>query len=257
MSGSTRKISLFVCDWAANPDEVPKLISQSPAEVRLVNVKCTGRVDPVILVESYLNGADGVLIVGCKHEDCHFIEGGLQAENKIKMTKKLLGLAGFEPDRLRSEWMTALDEGRFSEALTDFTNHVTAMGPSPLSMERPDPRLREKMLIAKATLEGFRNRALSSKELEVTEKGNVYGEKVSRLIFGDIQGGALRAEFYRNWIYALLKRGTSSVEELSESTGLLEGQVLRHIVAMRQRNMVSLDRIEGITPFYRALEVLG
>jgi hypothetical protein len=48
----------------------------------------------------------------------------------------------------------------------------------------------------------------------------------------------------------------SSVEELSESTGLLEGQILRHIVAMRQRNLVSLDRIEGVTPHYRALEAL-
>jgi F420-non-reducing hydrogenase iron-sulfur subunit len=256
MSGSGMRISLFVCDWAVSPEEVTGLLSEPPADVRLVKVKCVGRVDPVITADSYLNGVDGVLVVGCKHGDCHFVEGGIQAENKMKMTKKLLGLAGFEQERLRCEWMTALDEGRLKETLTEFVHQVQAMGPSPLSMDRPDSLLREKMFIVKTTLEGFRNRALSSKELEVTEKGNVYGKKVSRLIFGDIQDGALRAEFYRNWVYSLLKRGVSSVERLSESTGLLEGQILRHIVAMRQRNLVSLDRIEGVTPHYRALEAL-
>lgn len=252
-----KKIVLFVCDWAVNPDRVTsEALEKLPADIRLAKVKCTGRIDPVFYVDSFLNGADGVLVVGCKEGDCHFVEGNLQAENKIKMVRKLLGIAGFEPERMKDEWMSVVEEGWLDESVKEFVGHIAELGDNPLSMEEPDPLLRERMLATKATVEGFRDRALASKEFELTERGNVYGERVPRFKFEEAQDEALRAEFYRNWIYLLLERGASSVQELSERVGLREDQVLRHIVAMRQRNLVDVDRIDDIIPFYKALEAL-
>lgn len=252
-----KKIVLFVCDWAVNPDRVTsEALEKLPADIRLAKVKCTGRIDPVFYVDSFLNGADGVLVVGCKEGDCHFVEGNLQAENKIKMVRKLLGIAGFEPERMKDEWMSVVEEGWLDESVKEFVGHIAELGDNPLSMEEPDPLLRERMLATKATVEGFRDRALASKEFELTERGNVYAERVPRFKFEEAQDEALRAEFYRNWIYLLLERGASSVQELSERVGLREDQVLRHIVAMRQRNLVDVDRIDDITPFYKALEAL-
>lgn len=252
-----KKIVLFVCDWAVNPDRVTsEALEKLPADIRLAKVKCTGRIDPVFYVDSFLNGADGVLVVGCKEGDCHFVEGNLQAENKIKMVRKLLGIAGFEPERMKDEWMSVVEEGWLDESVKEFVGHIAELGDNSLSMEEPDPLLRERMLATKATVEGFRDRALASKEFELTERGNVYGERVPRFKFEEAQDEALRAEFYRNWIYLLLERGASSVQELSERVGLREDQVLRHIVAMRQRNLVDVDRIDDIIPFYKALEAL-
>lgn len=257
MSGTQNKIALFVCDWAVNPDHVSsENLSAFPADVRLVKVKCVGRIDPTFLMDTYLSAIDGVLVIACEKGDCHFIEGDLQAENKIKMVEKLLSLVGFNKERIRFERMSALNEEQFKNSLTKFIDHIKTLGESPISERQPNPELQERILVAKATLEGFRTRALVSKELELTEKGNVYGEKISQLEFTLVQDEALNAEFYRNWIYLLLKRGSSSVVELSKRTGLREGQVLRHIVTMRHRNLVSFDKIEGDTPFYRALEVI-
>ncbi|MCJ7573161.1 hydrogenase iron-sulfur subunit [Candidatus Bathyarchaeota archaeon] len=257
MGEKPSEIALFVCDWSVNPIKVSdEALSSFSADIRLVKVKCTGRIDPVFYIDSFLKGMDGVLVVGCKRGDCHFIEGNLQAEYKIKMVGKLLGLAGFEPGRLSAEWMSALDEAKFEESLNEFVDRIRAMGDSPLSTEQPDPLLNERMLAARATVEGFRDRALASKELEVTEKGNVYGEIVPQSKFDEIQEDALRAEFFRNWIYLLLKKSSSSIGELSSRTGLRRAQVLRHIVAMRQRNLVSLDHLDGITPYYGAMEAL-
>jgi hypothetical protein len=42
---------------------------------------------------------------------------------------------------------------------------------------------------------------------------------------------------------------------LAEATGLKPALVLGHIVNMRRKNMITVDRIEGTTPLYRALEV--
>jgi len=84
----------------------------------------------------------------------------------------------------------------------------------------------------------------------------VYGETVPQSRFDEVQEDALSAEFFRNWIYLLLKKSSSSVSDLSSRIGLTKAQVLGHIVAMRQRNLVSLDHVEGVTPYYGAMEAL-
>jgi predicted ArsR family transcriptional regulator len=48
---------------------------------------------------------------------------------------------------------------------------------------------------------------------------------------------------------------TMSVEVLAKHLGLDPKKVLRHIVVLRQRGLVALDRIEGEDPLYIALEV--
>jgi len=256
MGEKLSKIALFVCDWSVNPEKVSdKALSRFSADIRLVKVKCTSRIDPVFYVDSFLRGMDGVLVIGCKHGDCHFVEGNIQAEYKMKMVEKLLGLSGFEPARLRGEWMSAVDEAKFEETVSEFIAHTRRMGGNPLSKGQSE-LLKEKMLAAKATVEGFRDRALTSKELELTEKGNVYGETVPQSRFDEVQEDALSAEFFRNWIYLLLKKSSSSVSDLSSRIGLTKAQVLGHIVAMRQRNLVSLDHVEGVTPYYGAMEAL-
>jgi predicted ArsR family transcriptional regulator len=46
-----------------------------------------------------------------------------------------------------------------------------------------------------------------------------------------------------------------SVEGLAKHLGLAPKNVLRHIVVLRQRGLIALDRIEGEDPLYIALEV--
>jgi len=243
---------LFVCDWSVNPNEIPdKLLPTPSMDVRTVNVKCTGRVDPVVVFESFLKGFDGVLIVGCEPKNCHFIEGNLHAERKVKMIKKLLELAGFQQERLDLKWSTATDEGRFMDVVREFVNQIETLESSPISGDHIDPDLYERMLAAKAVVEDFRVRALVGKELELTEKGNVYGEQLPPFEFDELEEEALGTEFLRHRIRLLL-RTPLSVKELSQRLGLDARSVLRQIVAMQQMGIVHLDSIKGTTPLYRA-----
>jgi hypothetical protein len=45
------------------------------------------------------------------------------------------------------------------------------------------------------------------------------------------------------------------VKALAEATELKPADVLKQIVSMRRRNMITIDHIEGASPFYKALEV--
>jgi len=216
---------------------------------------CSGRVDPVIILETLAQGADGVFVMGCHPGDCHYIEGNLQTERKIKMLKKLIARTGLEPERLRLEWVSASEGGRFAELIRDFTNQVRALGPSPLAGEKPDPNILEGILAAKATAADFRLRVLVGREKGMIEDGNVYGEEVSQEKFDETINEAIADEYIRNKIYFMVRKEPLSVKELSKRLDLYPQAVLRHIVVMRRRGLVTVDRVEGTTPLYIALEV--
>jgi len=195
------------------------------------------------------------MVMGCHPGDCHYVEGNLHAERKIKMLKKLIAWTGLETGRLRLEWVSASEGGRFAELVKEFTDQIIALGPSPLAKEKPDPVILENMLAAKSAVEDFRLRVLVGREKDLIEKGNVYGEKTVQEEFDKTMDEAIQSEYVRNKIYFAVRKEPQSVKELSKRLDLDPQTVLRHIVVLRRRGMVTVDQVEGTTPLYAALEV--
>lgn len=247
----------FLCNWCsyAGADLAGVSRITYPTNIRIIRLMCSGRVDPVIVLETFARGADGIFVMGCHPGDCHYVEGNLQTERKIKVLKKLIARTGLEPERLRLEWVSASEGGRFAELIEEFTNQVKALGPSPLAGEKPDPVVLENILAAKAAAADFRLRVLVGREKGMIDDGNVYGERVSQEEFDKIMDEAVAAEYLRNKMYLMVKQEPLSVKELSKRLDLEPQAVLRHIVVMRKRGMVAVDRVEGTTPLYAALEV--
>lgn len=252
MNENRLDILLFICDWCANPDGVAADLQTSPANLQMLRVKCSGRIDPTIVFEAFQGGVDGVIILGCEPGNCHFIEGNLQAERKVKMVRKLLALAGFEPERLELRWASAVDPDEPAEAVGEFIERIRDLGASPLSSEPRDPAALDRIIAARTVLENFRMRAFVGRELELIEKVNIYGEKVLQPEFDNVVDEALESEFLRCWIYLLLKRGSLSVKELAEKLGVDGQVVLRHIVVLQERGMIIQERIVETTPLYLA-----
>jgi coenzyme F420-reducing hydrogenase delta subunit len=216
---------------------------------------CSGRVDPVIILEMFTNGADGVIVTGCHPGDCHYIEGNLHEERKIKMLTRLIALTGLEPERLRLEWVSAAEGQRFAQVVTDFTEQVKRLGPSPVSRETPDLRILENLQAAKSAASSSKLRVLVGRERELTEKNNVYEEKVLQENFDSLLEEAVETEFVRHKVRILTSGKPLSVKELAGIVNMRPADVLCHIVNMRRRGMIALDHVEGTTPYYKALEV--
>lgn len=60
------KIVAFLCNWCAYAGADLAGVSrlQYPANIRTVRVMCSGRVDPMFIVNAFKEGADGVLVSG-------------------------------------------------------------------------------------------------------------------------------------------------------------------------------------------------
>jgi F420-non-reducing hydrogenase iron-sulfur subunit len=66
MSDFEPKIVAFLCNWCAYAGADLAGVSrlQYPSNLRTIRVMCSGRVDPVFIVNTLKEGADGVLVAG-------------------------------------------------------------------------------------------------------------------------------------------------------------------------------------------------
>jgi len=250
------KIIGFLCNWCsyAGADLCGVSRYQYPANIRAVRVMCSTRVSPHIVLDIFRAGADGVLLGGCHIGDCHYISGNFYTERRVKLMKMLLQEAGVEPERLRLEWVSASEGEKFSKVVTEFTEQIRTLGPSKVKKDEKHETL---VAAADAASETFRLRALSGKELNLTTKENVYGIKIDQEEFDKLMTQATEDEFERSLILVLSKQKPRSVKELGKIMEVPTDKVLRHIVALRQKNLLSMDHPEGFTPTYRTIEIGG
>ena len=128
----------FLCNWCsyAGADLAGVSRFQYPPNLRVIRVMCSGRVHPSHILEAFKDGADGVLVAGCHPpNDCHYISGNLKAARRVALLKKVLDQLGMEEKRLRLEWISAAEGEKFARVITEFTNDLKALGPSPMKQE--------------------------------------------------------------------------------------------------------------------------
>lgn len=121
------------CNWCsyAGADLAGVSRLQYPPNIRIVRVMCSGMVHPNIVIDALTKGADGVLMCGCHPGDCHYQEGNLKAEARAEAIKLMLQDFGIEEERFRLEWVSASEGGRFAQVVTEMTEEIRQLGPSP------------------------------------------------------------------------------------------------------------------------------
>ena len=250
------KIGCFICNWAFSEQQVSTISQENPVpyKAKIARVRCLGRVDPATVLEALEKGIDGILLIGCTPPDCHFVEGSAYAEHMLKLLKKLLNIAGLEPERLDLRLYSPQAESKLKEILNDFAMQLQKCGPSRLA-EKMDENLLLTVSAAKNVAAAFRARLLGGREKMLTEGVNVYGERISPEEYERLLNEVLNAELIRYKIYLMARKRPISVREVAASFNTDPAIVLRHVVNLRRRGMLALDHVEGQTPLYRALEV--
>ncbi len=126
------KILAILCNWCsyAGADLAGVSRIQYPANIRVVKVPCSGRVDPLFIMKSLQSGYDGILISGCHPGDCHYISGNYVARRRFALLKPLLEFIGVEPDRVQFSWISAGEGERFAQVVTKVTEDVKKLGPA-------------------------------------------------------------------------------------------------------------------------------
>ena len=108
------KIIAYVCNWCTylGADLAGTNRLEYPANVRIVRLPCTGRIDFNLIVKAFEMGADAVLVSGCHPGDCHYTAGNYHARRRWILFRQLLEtlgsisggsiFPGFPPPKARS-----------------------------------------------------------------------------------------------------------------------------------------------------------
>ncbi len=128
------RVIVFCCNWCAYAGADLAGVSRlkiSP-HFRIVRTMCSGRVDPELILQAFLAGADGIMIAGCHPGECHYMEGNYKAMRRVTFMRKLIDGLGIEPERLALEWVSASEGAKFQEVINEFVGRIEGMGPSPV-----------------------------------------------------------------------------------------------------------------------------
>ena len=106
------KIVAFCCNWCsyAGADLAGSSRLVYPADVKIIRVPCSCRVNPMFILRAFEKGADGVILCGCHPGDCHY------------------STIGVEHGRTRVEWVSAAEGVKFSQTMNEFVAKITSLG---------------------------------------------------------------------------------------------------------------------------------
>ena len=132
MTGSFEpKIVGILCNWCsyAGADLAGTSRLKYPANIHIVRVMCSGRVDPTFVLKAFELGADGVLVSGCRPGDCHYVDGNYKTMRRTPLLENLLKQMGVEPARFRQVWVSASQGEIFARIVEEMVKDLKEIGP--------------------------------------------------------------------------------------------------------------------------------
>jgi NADPH-dependent glutamate synthase beta subunit-like oxidoreductase/coenzyme F420-reducing hydrogenase delta subunit/ferredoxin len=129
---SRPRLAVFACHWSAYPllQETPVHL---PADLRIIRVMCLSGVHAGLMLRALETGADGVLLLGCEPEQCHYGTGGEIAESQAATARRLMSTLGLDGRRIRLETVTPESPERLAGTVRNFARAVKRLGPSTLT----------------------------------------------------------------------------------------------------------------------------
>lgn len=228
---------------------------QYSTDVRIIRLMCTGRVDPTMVADAFIKGADGIMAVGCHFGDCHYISGNYQAKVKIGLASRALDYVGLNPARVAFNQCSSAEGERFVSLVTAFNRTISEMGPLGAAERFPLDQLREKLETAKTALGKEKLRWVVGKFTEFQGKGNKYGERFTEHEMWRTLDTIIMDELATHDILKQMGKGAASVKEIAAQLDIAPPDALKYVLALQRRGLAALASVDGESPKYRMTDI--
>ena len=125
------KIVAFVCNWCtyAGADLTGTSRLKYATNVKIIRFPCTGRIDFLLLLKSFAQGADGIIVSGCHPNDCHYTSGNFHARRRWIAFRSLLDMMGIDVQRIQYSWVSAAEGSKWADLVNTTVANIRALGP--------------------------------------------------------------------------------------------------------------------------------
>ncbi|MBP7734530.1 MAG: hydrogenase iron-sulfur subunit [Spirochaetes bacterium] len=104
MNSTTKKqvkLYIFYCANSLDGDELNRAVhADEEIEYRIISLPCSGKANLLYLIKAFEKGADGLLMITCEKNKCHYLEGNLRSPKRVEEVNSLLEEIGMGKDRM-------------------------------------------------------------------------------------------------------------------------------------------------------------
>jgi F420-non-reducing hydrogenase iron-sulfur subunit len=170
----------FLCNWCcyAAADSAGISRFQYPPNIRVIRIMCTGRMDPLFIIEAFRAGIDGVFVGGWQLGECHYQVGNYDAIVTAHFGRRLLKNAGVNPDRFALDWASAAEAPLYVELITKFTDKIKELGPLGKTEGIPLENLKLRLSMAKSIASSVKLRTRFARLTQDLRQGNDYSPQL-------------------------------------------------------------------------------
>jgi hypothetical protein len=163
------------------------------------------------------------------------------------MTQRLLALAGIGEERLHLAWVSSAEAQRFVGVATSITESIRSQG------ALDTDAMEMELSACGMTVNSEALRWLVGKEVTITSDGDVYGRTWSAERYRDVLDYILEREYHKNLIYLSLKKGCTSVRDISHRIGLDLKRISYLLADLEKTNRVEFKGMEDSKPVFAVL----
>lgn len=129
------KIIMFAClKWGYSAADLAGVsrFKYTPS-VKIIKVKCTGRIDVKHILYTIKSGADGVMVVGWRPDECQFKNGNYTAQRHVDLANRILESRDFGSQRANMYWLSGAESEKLVKSVEDALEKIMRAGPNPIN----------------------------------------------------------------------------------------------------------------------------
>jgi heterodisulfide reductase subunit A/quinone-modifying oxidoreductase subunit QmoB len=132
-------IMAFMCenDALRAAEQAARMGKTYPPNILIVPVPCAGSVNMVVASEGFMAGLDGVIVVGCYDNECHFLKGSAKANERVVTYHETLKEMLIETERLKFINLGIREVDKFLDEINAFVETIRKLPPNPFKSSKP------------------------------------------------------------------------------------------------------------------------
>lgn len=122
------KLSIFYCSNCFEGTELDRIAREDEGvDYTVISLPCSGKADLLYLLKAFETGADGLALITCPINECHYLEGNLRAPKRVEEANRLLEEAGLGPDRVTVLPLNGKGIGEIAAKLSAFREKIRGL----------------------------------------------------------------------------------------------------------------------------------
>lgn len=204
----------------------------------ILGVPCVGQLDPCVLARAFLEGAPGLILVGCDPEECHHSHGVDHAWSRVNVIKKLMTMCGFDRRRIALAHADLNRPQEFARTVNSFVRTISSLGP----IERTPENVEKLESIYEVVNGNSRIRHLLCAGLRWSEEDGYKGDQRRALDYDRDFSVALSEELLKTRVIQMLRNTNRpcGLSELSDALMVDGRQVATRLLEMSQDGIVDI-----------------